>query len=140
MGGRVRADERPDCPVPREEILEYFLEYAKSHFVSDPDAAHAIFADIADDYKSLEKATAYGYIAEQICRYRHLFVSDSGLIGLGSLGICPGDRVCLFFGLKTAFVVHPKGERFELRGECYVDSIDNIFNELEIVESEILLA
>ena len=92
MDGSITTNEKPDCVVPREKILEYFLEYAKCHLVADASAASVDFAAMTNDCRSMEKAAAYGYLAERICRYRTLFVGDRGIIGLGSTGICPGDH------------------------------------------------
>lgn len=96
---------------------------------------------MADDHQSMEKVAAYGYLAEHICRYRAAFVGDDGVLGLGAASISPGDRVCFFAGLKTPFIVHPKGDRFELRGECYVDGMmdDKSYDELGIAEGQIVL-
>ncbi|KAK3045827.1 hypothetical protein LTR09_012633 [Extremus antarcticus] len=140
MDGRIKSDERPDRTVPQDKIFEYFLEYAKLHLVADQVAASLAFAAMADDYISMEKAAAYGYLAEHICRYRTLFIGDGDVVGLGSPGICPGDRVCFFSGLKTPFVVHPEGGHFKLRGECYLDGfMDSTFDELEAVKLNIVL-
>jgi hypothetical protein len=88
----------------------------------------------------MEKAAKYGYLAEHSCRYRTMSAGDEGSIGLGSSGICPGDRVAFFSGLDNPFVLHPKGENFELRGECYLDGFMDIpYDELEASELDIVL-
>ncbi|KAK5173717.1 uncharacterized protein LTR77_002398 [Saxophila tyrrhenica] len=110
MDGRVQSYERPDIAIPQSRVWEYFLEYAKVQSVA--------FTDMVDNCETMEKAAAYGYLAEHVCRYRTLFLGDDNIVGLGSPGICPGDRICFFSSLKTPFVVHPNGEHFELRREC----------------------
>jgi hypothetical protein len=138
MNCKVTSTEHFYCPPDR--ILEYFLEYAKLSLAADPDAASSAFAIIVDDPESMEKSAAYGYLAEHICRYRTLFVGDGGLVGLGSVGISPGDRICFFQGLATPFVVHADGDQFELRGECYLDGFMDVpFDDLEGVNREVVL-
>ena len=141
MDCRIASIERGGKPpFPQDKILEYFLEYAKLSLAADADAADMAFAARVADLESKEKSLAYGYLAEHICRYRTLFVGDGGVVGLGSTGICPGDRICFFQGLATPFVVHPDGDHFELRGECYLDGFMDIpFDELEGVDREIVL-
>lgn len=140
MDGRAKSNERPNCIVPRDGILEYFLEYAKLHLVQDSNAAGAAHVAISKNESHMEKAAAYGYLSEHICRYRTLFVTNDGLLGLGSPGIRPGDSVCFFPGLKTPFVVHRKGNHFALQGECYIDGLMDVsYDELDAVEMEIML-
>lgn len=140
MDGRVRSTENRDCIVPRGKILEYFHEYAKLALVADSDAASAAYTAMADDTTSMEKATAYGCLAEHLCRYRTLFLCEDGLMGLGAAGISPGDRICFFSGLSTPFVLHPKGNRYELRGECYLTGyLDVPFEDLQAEEVTIVL-
>jgi hypothetical protein len=141
MDSTVRSTERPDLTVPQDQIMDYFIEYAKLRLVVDPEATSIAFDSMADDHKSMEKVAAYGYLAEHICRYRAVFVGDDGVVGLGAARISPGDRICFFSGLETPFIVHPEGDRFELRGECYVDGMMDIpCDELGIAESQIVLA
>jgi hypothetical protein len=140
MDGRTRSTERPDCMVPRDQILEYFMEYATLNLAVDQQIRNAAFAAMFDDRPSMEKAAKYGYLAEHSCRYRTMFAGDKGFIGLGSSGICPGDRVAFFSGLDNPFILHPKGENFELRGECYLDGFMDVpYDELEARELDIVL-
>jgi hypothetical protein len=141
MNGMVQSTEWPNLTIPQNQILEYFIEYAKLRLVADSEAAGVAYAAMADDHKSMEKVAAYGYLAEHICRYRTVFTGDGGIVGLGAASISPGDKICFFSGLKTPFIVHPKGDRFELRGECYVDGMmdDKAYNELDIAEGQIVL-
>lgn len=140
MDGRVRSTEKQDSKVPRGKVLDYFREYAKLALVTDAHAASAAYTAMADDTASMEKVAAYGYLAEHICRYRTLFLGEGGLVGLGAVGISPSDRICFLFGLSTPFILHPKGNRFGLRGECYLDGHMNItFEDLEAEEVMIVL-
>ena len=141
MDCKVASPERGShAPPPRDKILEYFLEYATLSLAADTDAMSSAFEVMIDDPESMSKSVAYGYLAEHICRYRRLFVSDGGIVGLGSIGIRPGDRVCFFQGLAIPFVVHPEGDHFELRGECYLDGFMDIpFDDLEGVDREVVL-
>jgi hypothetical protein len=140
MKGMIRSTERPDLTVPPDQILEYFKEYAKLNLVNDTNAAINAYKTMADDHTSMEKVAAYGYLAEHVCRYRTLFIAGDGIVGLGAAGIGFGDKICFFSGLKTPFIVHPKGEDFELRGECYVDGMMDIsYDKLGVAESQIVL-
>lgn len=143
MGGKVQSTERPECVVPQDHILEYFLEYAKLHLVQDSnsDYASAAFDAMMIDNQSRDKAVHYGYLAEHICRYRTLFVDEMGNMGLGSAAICPDDRVCFFAGLATPCIVHRKQDRFELRGECYLDTLMDVpYDERDLHDCEMVLA
>lgn len=140
MNGKVKSHERPGCSIPQDSILEYFLEYAKVNLVADPVAAGVAFAAMVRNNENMEKATAFGYLAEHVCRYRTLFIGGDSIIGLGSPGICPDDRICFFSNLNTPFVVHPHGECFQLRGECYVNGLmDSTLKQLEGDELTIVL-
>lgn len=140
MNGMIRSTERPDLTVPPDQILEYFMEYAKLNLVNDTNVAINAFKTMADDHTSMEKVAAYGYLAEHVCRYRTLFIAGDDIVGLGAAGIGFGDKICFFSGLKTPFIVHPKGEDFELRGECYVDGMTDIsYDKLDVAESQIVL-
>lgn len=140
MNGMVESIDKSDRNVPEERVLEHFLEYAKLHFVVDSHAFGLILETCIDNLESIEMAVAYGYLAEEICRYRTLFVGSDGVVGLGLAGICPSDRICLFPGLKTPFILHPQDGHFQLRGECFIDSLRDIsFKNLEESEREIVL-
>lgn len=67
-------------------------------------------------------------------------VGENSTVGLGSPGIRPHDRFCFFAGLKTPFVLLPKGEDFQLWGECNVDDLmDGTYEEFDGDELSIVL-
>ncbi|KAK4158680.1 heterokaryon incompatibility protein-domain-containing protein, partial [Cladorrhinum sp. PSN259] len=63
------------------------------------------------------------------CTGRCLFTTESGMKGVGPLGLSPGDAVCVFYGAPTPFVIRKAdngGEReYYLLGECYIDELMN---------------
>lgn len=136
MDSRVRSTEKQDAKVPRDQIFEYFYEYAKSALFVDTSAAGDDHATMADRTHSMEKAAAYGYLAEHVCRYRTLFLCHDGRLGLGSAGISLSDRICFFPSLHTPFVLHQKGNNFLLGGECYLDGLMDIAYE-DLLEEEV---
>lgn len=56
---------------------------------------------------------------------RRLFVTESGVPGLGPLAIAIGDIVAVLFGGSVPFILRPNGdgEHYRLVGECYVHNI-----------------
>ncbi|KAG9206106.1 hypothetical protein G6514_004827 [Epicoccum nigrum] len=58
-----------------------------------------------------------------ICTKRRLFHTRGGLFGLGPLAMRPGDVIAILYGGYTPFVLRPRGARFLLVGECYVNDV-----------------
>ena len=140
MNGMVKSTEKPNSVVPQDQILSYFHQYAKLNMAADSLAATEAYDATVDDNKSNEKAAAYGYLAEHVCRFRTLFLCDNGTLGLGNAGISPSDRICFFPGLSTPFILHQKEGQFLLGGECYLDGVmDFAYADLDIPEVEIVL-
>jgi Heterokaryon incompatibility protein (HET) len=55
--------------------------------------------------------------------FRRFFTTDQGYIGLGPMGIKPGDNACVLLGGKIPYVLREKGTNFELLGECYLHGV-----------------
>jgi hypothetical protein len=70
-----------------------------------------------------------------ICTKRRLFHTHNGLFGLGPLAMQAGDVVAILYGGFTPFVLRPRGERFLLVGECYVNDVMGE-DALEVCERE----
>lgn len=70
-----------------------------------------------------------------ICTKRRLFHTRGGLFGLGPLAMQQGDVVAVLYGGYTPFVLRPRGERFLLVGECYVNDVMGE-DALELCERE----
>jgi hypothetical protein len=49
-----------------------------------------------------------------------MFISSDRRIGLGPKNMAIGDCLVLLMGGKVPFVLRPRGDVFELVGECYV--------------------
>lgn len=56
-------------------------------------------------------------------RNRRFFVTERGYVGLGYSSTKPGDFVSILRGGKFPYILSGKGERFEIRGECYVHGL-----------------
>jgi hypothetical protein len=63
-------------------------------------------------------------------RNRRFFTSKEGYIGITSPGTLPGDKVCIFLGGNTPFIVREtsspmteEGRRFLLLSEAYVHGL-----------------
>ncbi|KAI8717958.1 HET domain-containing protein [Fusarium sp. LHS14.1] len=75
----------------------------------------------SDNWKdTIDAVTEFRYLAEELCRYRVLFVTEGGRLGLGSSQVEEGDSIYLIHGLKTPFVVNSRSKEDRLRGDCYV--------------------
>ncbi|KAF5011450.1 hypothetical protein FDECE_2439 [Fusarium decemcellulare] len=71
-----------------------------------------------------EAQTRYLQAFDTIAHGRCLVITSRGYMGLGPLSSSVGDKVVVFCGGKTPYVVHPlakgSGERFRFEGEAYV--------------------
>lgn len=52
--------------------------------------------------------------------HRRMMKTGDGLLGLAPALACVGDRVVLMKGLRTPVVVRPRGDGWELVGDCYI--------------------
>lgn len=58
------------------------------------------------------------------CSGRRFFITSKGYFGIGPEVSLPGDKVCVFFGGATPFVLWPqKDGTYRLCGECYVHGL-----------------
>ena len=56
---------------------------------------------------------------------RKLFVTETGIVGLGPLSIQPGDHIYLLPGAKTPFVLRRVDNCFKVIGDCYAQGLMN---------------
>lgn len=71
----------------------------------------------------------------------HLFVSDSGYIGLVPDQAKPSDSICFIQGARVPFVVRQGSRyRYQLIGECYLHGFMNDeLSEFKLSPKDILL-
>ncbi|KAH6985548.1 heterokaryon incompatibility protein-domain-containing protein [Ilyonectria destructans] len=118
MGAKVILTEHGALNVQPEEVLRIFRHWAERNL--NEMIPHSI--EDSDDLS--EGSARFGYLAEEVCRNRTLFVTKSGRLGLGSTHVSPGASIYLIHGLRTPFVVHTKSNNTHtLRGECYVHGL-----------------
>ncbi|KAH7136288.1 heterokaryon incompatibility protein-domain-containing protein [Dactylonectria macrodidyma] len=118
MGAKVTPTENGALNVQPEEVLDIFRHWAERNLNETRTRS------IEDSYDLSEGSARFGYLAEEVCRNRTLFVTKSGRLGLGSTHVSPGASIYLIHGLKTPFVVHTTSdEQHILRGECYVHGL-----------------
>jgi hypothetical protein len=70
-------------------------------------------------------AKAFGQLMAGTYRFRQIFMTKKGYIGLGPDAMRPGDVVCLIFGGRVPYVLRNMGSYWEFIGECYVHGIMN---------------
>ena len=78
--------------------------------------------EIPEQYRTL---LVYKETCDKSIKYRKLFYTREGDMGLGSYAIMPGDHVCLLPGGRTPYILRgkPGTNQFELVGECYCHTL-----------------
>lgn len=117
MDARVTLTERGALDVKQHEIPTLF-RYWQRMMMNEP-----VLYDADENLKLAEGSARYGYVAEEVCRNRAMFITKKGRLGLGSTHVCPGADIYLLHGLKTPFTVFETSEGHTLRGECYVNGL-----------------
>ncbi|KAG4419007.1 hypothetical protein IFR04_007868 [Cadophora malorum] len=97
------------------------------------------------DEASKHRATCFFHRVMNMTYNRRAFRTASGWVGLGSEYIARGDKVVIFLGAQTPFVIRESGLRDErmahkLVGEAYVDGImdGESFDGNQVVEGILL--
>ncbi|KAF6820886.1 heterokaryon incompatibility protein [Colletotrichum plurivorum] len=109
-------------PERQQGLLEGFVQSVlwmkKKVSEQDPDAALGI--QMADSM-----GIGHWYASAIKCLHsRRPVVSETGYVGLAQMHALPGDKIVIFLGGKTPYVVRELGEgSFELVGEAYVHGI-----------------
>jgi hypothetical protein len=65
----------------------------------------------------------YARGVQYACRYRRIFRTQKGSLGLGPACTRIGDRICVLKGGEVPYILRPAGESFYFLGECYIDDI-----------------
>jgi len=73
-------------------------------------------------------------------RYRKLFLSPSGILGLAPQAIKQGDKICILLGCSSPVMLRPVDDHYILLGSAYVDGYmtGEALNKVEIQEFKIL--
>lgn len=117
MEARVTPTDRGALNVQPEEVFRIYSHWAKRNLDD------TVPNSTEDSYDVSDGSSRFGYLAEEVCRNRTLFVTKGGRLGLGSTHVSPGASIYLIHGLRTPFVVHTELEKHILRGECYVHGL-----------------
>ena len=55
--------------------------------------------------------------------WRRLIATEKGYLGLAIAATEPEDRICILAGCKTPLILRPRGNHFQVIGECYIHGI-----------------
>lgn len=100
-----------------------------------------------------DETAGFEKVLSVTARYRTLFVTQKGYLGIGSAGIKEGDDVYIFYGGNIPFITRSKEEtgnlgsietthkRCELVGDCYLHGVmeGELVKELEEVTDSVIL-
>jgi hypothetical protein len=112
-----------------ESFREVYIDDVR-HQDLDWREAHARVANdkaLCDDVKDEAQQYLFAFLDASIGR--RFCVTDSGELGLVPAGVAKRDRVCVFLGAKTPFIIRevPDGDsgqgKFVLVGDCYIDGL-----------------
>jgi hypothetical protein len=84
------------------------------------------------EFLSIEQRRLEGVNIERACNFyrnilfsKELFLADDDCMGLGPKTAEPGDVVCIIYGHKTPYVLHPTGTQYKYVGACYLEGFMN---------------
>jgi hypothetical protein len=66
---------------------------------------------------------------------RRIFVSASGLVGIGSMAVAQNDRLCALHGGKVPYILRPEREHYLFLQSCFVADI--MYGEFHAATEEI---
>ena len=69
------------------------------------------------EYFNLVHVTCYG---------RRFFTTNGGMIGLGPIDIKAGDRVGIFYGGPTPYIIREEETSMDMTSDCFVEDIDKV--------------
>lgn len=117
MEGRLKLIERPGLSMSCDQAVSCFERLKARHFKNFTEPSGD---DIGAAFEDVLGFVAY---AEEVCRYRSLFITHKGRLGLGSAYVPEGSSIYAIHGLKTPFVVDQRKGTAILRGECYLNGV-----------------
>lgn len=80
--------------------------------------------DLDDLLIPINMEAEFGFAVRLATKGRCLIMSQNGFLGLApSATTTKGDYICVLSGGDVPFLLRPKGEEFELLGECYARGI-----------------
>ncbi|KAK3619427.1 hypothetical protein LTR56_024053 [Elasticomyces elasticus] len=112
MDGKVKLVDHRDLEISTDEILSLFGHWLARNLCHSDNPGFG-----------LEESSRYGNVAEEVCRNRRFFLTETGRMGLGLARIHPNASVYLIHGLKTPVVVDDRSEGDLLYGECFVQGL-----------------
>lgn len=117
MDAKITLTERGSLNVEQHEIPTLFKHWERM-MMNDlvtyaPD----------ENLQVIEGCSRYGYVAEEVCRDRAMFITKKGRLGLGSTHIFPGTHIYLLHGLRTPFTIYESSQGHKISGECYVNGL-----------------
>jgi len=134
MAGRMSLIEQPDLTISPDQAVSCFERLKTRHFKNFTEPS-------GDDIEAaFEDALGFVAYAEEVCRYRSLFITQKGRLGLGSAHVPIGSSIYAIHGLKTPFVVDERSENNILRGECYLDGVMDLGLSISPEDVQLTLA
>jgi len=120
MDCRLEGVDRDFLKISANELTILF-----DHWVARnrPDIAED---DHDDSTAGLEESTRFGNLAEELCRNRTFFVTESGCLGLGNVGVQRGNLIYLTQGLGSPIIVDAECGQDNFRGTCYIHELMDI--------------
>jgi hypothetical protein len=103
-----------------ELLMSYMLRYGSDKHRIGHRELHELSSKERDRGRYLLKTLI------KFCSERCFFSTNFGRIGLAQARVKPEDRVCIFYGGLSPFIIRPTEEdptQYELMGEAYVDGV-----------------
>ncbi|ENH67416.1 Heterokaryon incompatibility protein 6, OR allele [Fusarium oxysporum f. sp. cubense race 1] len=128
-GGEGRAYPVDDEAVHLADLAALLLSRSAHWIVRDLIALRDVIEPEGDDMtqseylnKIVEGGNSRRYISavEPVRDPYRLFKTASKDFGVGPIDTKIGDKLCVLFGAEVPFVLRPKGDGYEVIGECYV--------------------
>ncbi|KAF5257114.1 hypothetical protein FOXYS1_12378 [Fusarium oxysporum] len=128
-GGEGRAYPVDDEAVHLADLAALLLSRSAHWIVRDLIALRDVIEPEGDDMTQseylntiVEGGNSRRYISavEPVRDPYRLFKTASKDFGVGPVDMKIGDKLCVLFGAEVPFVLRPKGDGYEVIGECYV--------------------
>jgi hypothetical protein len=112
-----------------DSYLDYVLPFEREfRKLPTPDTLAEMegldFGEYATDRQEPGTCDFFNLGLRRAAFYRRFFVTKMGYFGLAPQSVDVGDRICLFLGGRTPFVIRAtEDNRYRLLGECYTHGI-----------------